>query len=412
MNIFISPGLYNDSLDHQKDFDDDLVDLMTSFLRRLDPPVCLLAHNGNRFDFRLLRAELARISKALPDVVLCADTLDAFRCLDGLSPLGRHPQPIQQEALDRINSASTTPSTRGHCSPSILPENIAKVKLSDFVSKQNNNNNNVTSDDAVVPSRDKAEVNNVKRKLFSMNTDDDTANCDVKRPKCVNYIISGDKEEVDKVKRKLFCDEAVGNNVDCVVSSVNSCLQLSLDLPSCSSDTVVNKMSDIDMVHINDKKLPTIEESTLESKPNSHTTDNEVKIAIELTPSNVPNCTSGSTYSASTESSCVQTPVSSRMMPSNNSASPTRSIFPTPNSSEKRRLSYSLKELHKRITAHYPPDSHFAESDCMALLNIVHRKSSDLLGWFDRNAVPFNSIDFLYTPKPRKCLDPGVFPYH
>lgn len=76
-------GLYNDSLINQKDFDHDLVSLLSSFLCRLEPPVCLISHNGFRFDFPLLKAELGSIGCDLPEGILCLDTWEMFRSLDG-----------------------------------------------------------------------------------------------------------------------------------------------------------------------------------------------------------------------------------------------------------------------------------------------------------------------------------------
>ena len=59
-------------------FDDDAVKLMQLFLRRQEQPVCLVAHNGNNFDFQLLRTELNKINQSLGDDILCADSLIGF----------------------------------------------------------------------------------------------------------------------------------------------------------------------------------------------------------------------------------------------------------------------------------------------------------------------------------------------
>lgn len=78
-------GLNADNLFYQKDFDADAVKLIQLFLTRLDPPVCLLAHNGIRFDFPLLRAQLQsfsgpdfRLLDCRNSAILCADTLHLF----------------------------------------------------------------------------------------------------------------------------------------------------------------------------------------------------------------------------------------------------------------------------------------------------------------------------------------------
>lgn len=78
-------GLYNENLESQSPFDGQVIDMMVSYLTRLPQPVCLIAHYGNGFDFRLLASELAKQDKSLPGHIYCADSLEGFRELDGLS---------------------------------------------------------------------------------------------------------------------------------------------------------------------------------------------------------------------------------------------------------------------------------------------------------------------------------------
>jgi len=81
-------GLNNDNLYQQKDFDSEVGDLVLLFLRRLESPVCLVAHNGSRFDFPLLAAELqstgcSPLLLVNNEPVLCVDTWEMFRDLAG-----------------------------------------------------------------------------------------------------------------------------------------------------------------------------------------------------------------------------------------------------------------------------------------------------------------------------------------
>lgn len=76
-------GFYNDLLEHEKPFDNQAYELLNCFISRLHPPVCFVAHNGNRFDYPILLAELNRIGKTLSDDILCIDSLVAFRTLLG-----------------------------------------------------------------------------------------------------------------------------------------------------------------------------------------------------------------------------------------------------------------------------------------------------------------------------------------
>ena len=67
-------GLSNDKLEKQARFDSNLVTSLASFLTRLHPPVCLVAHNGVKFDFPLLQAELFKANGSLLDGLLCCDS--------------------------------------------------------------------------------------------------------------------------------------------------------------------------------------------------------------------------------------------------------------------------------------------------------------------------------------------------
>ena len=58
-------GLDNYNLTGQDKFDKSTGDLLNAFLSRLPFPVCLVAHNGNAYDFPLLRAELVKAGQKL-----------------------------------------------------------------------------------------------------------------------------------------------------------------------------------------------------------------------------------------------------------------------------------------------------------------------------------------------------------
>ncbi|XP_051789484.1 three prime repair exonuclease 2-like [Erpetoichthys calabaricus] len=80
-------GLSNENLTEncKSGFDQTTVTLLRSFLERQAPPVCLVAHNGFKFDFPLLRTELTRQEADLPDNVFCADSYQALRqILEGI----------------------------------------------------------------------------------------------------------------------------------------------------------------------------------------------------------------------------------------------------------------------------------------------------------------------------------------
>ena len=67
-------GLDNYNLIGQSKFSKNTGDLINSFLSLLPSPVCLVAHNGNGYDFPLLKAELEKANIQLRPDILCIDS--------------------------------------------------------------------------------------------------------------------------------------------------------------------------------------------------------------------------------------------------------------------------------------------------------------------------------------------------
>jgi DNA polymerase III epsilon subunit-like protein len=67
-------GLDNYNLSGQSTFDRRTGELINNFLARLPGPLCLVAHNGDLYDFPLLKAELEKAKTTLLSKTLCADS--------------------------------------------------------------------------------------------------------------------------------------------------------------------------------------------------------------------------------------------------------------------------------------------------------------------------------------------------
>ena len=72
-------GLDNYNLSGQPQFTGDTVQLLQSWLSRLPGPACLVAHNGDYYDYPLLLAEVKRTGETLGPGILCADTWVGIR---------------------------------------------------------------------------------------------------------------------------------------------------------------------------------------------------------------------------------------------------------------------------------------------------------------------------------------------
>jgi three prime repair exonuclease-1 len=67
-------GLDNYNLSGQSPSDRKAGELINNFLYRLPGPLCLVAHNGDLYDFPLLKAELEKAEITLLSNTLCADS--------------------------------------------------------------------------------------------------------------------------------------------------------------------------------------------------------------------------------------------------------------------------------------------------------------------------------------------------
>ncbi|KAF4531938.1 hypothetical protein B566_EDAN006630 [Ephemera danica] len=78
-------GLDNDLLEYYGGFDEKIYHILENFFLRLPKPICLLSHNGNKFDYPILASELRAIKKTLPMDILCADSLNCYRQIYGVN---------------------------------------------------------------------------------------------------------------------------------------------------------------------------------------------------------------------------------------------------------------------------------------------------------------------------------------
>ena len=71
--------LSNEDLEKKKEFDIELGRTVRSFIMRQQQPACLVAHNGDNFDFKILVSHLDAVGITLPESVYATDSLKAFR---------------------------------------------------------------------------------------------------------------------------------------------------------------------------------------------------------------------------------------------------------------------------------------------------------------------------------------------
>ncbi|CAL1541815.1 unnamed protein product [Lymnaea stagnalis] len=94
-------GLKNDALEVYGTFESH-ASLICSFLTRLPQPACLVAHNGNRFDFPILISELSHAGEPVPVNILCVDSMKGFSELDANDSGQKAPSYALSELYKRI----------------------------------------------------------------------------------------------------------------------------------------------------------------------------------------------------------------------------------------------------------------------------------------------------------------------
>lgn len=69
----------DEDLEKKKEFDIELGGIVRSFIMRQLQPVCIVAHNGDNFDFKIIVSHLDAVGITLPESVHATDSLKAFR---------------------------------------------------------------------------------------------------------------------------------------------------------------------------------------------------------------------------------------------------------------------------------------------------------------------------------------------
>nr|XP_023018586.1 three prime repair exonuclease 2-like [Leptinotarsa decemlineata] len=72
-------GLSNHLLENLPSFSAGTVASINAFLNHNPQPVCLVAHNGNHFDFPLLHTEINKTKSSLAENILCIDSIITFQ---------------------------------------------------------------------------------------------------------------------------------------------------------------------------------------------------------------------------------------------------------------------------------------------------------------------------------------------
>lgn len=89
-------GFTNEMLEHEKKFDISTIHLINSFLDHLQKPIVIIAHNGSRFDFKVLKWYYDKFKVPIDSELMCCDSIEVFRIISNMEKCDIQ-QPIVSE---------------------------------------------------------------------------------------------------------------------------------------------------------------------------------------------------------------------------------------------------------------------------------------------------------------------------
>lgn len=445
-------GLYNDTLERQKDFSPTTVTMINGFLSHLAEPVCLIAHYGNGYDFPLLKAELNRINQSLGDGIYCADSLELFRSLDGLEMVKncippppftpanvpvqfisdyRTPQKSKPEGSPGVKRKSPEPepsttndvSTKKEKSGTETGVAVRRVLMygDPQGSKTLKANGPVGKPEADLNSKQTAGD------AFTNELLDEFGFSDIDDEELVAAADMAEKQlqkasESNSVKSKSVRMHSAANgqefsfqtrnttNGNYVMAGSGYSLFNKVENKSCSSVRTVGANNGTNNgKHQTFKQMSSTDNSSNASSSNRNTTSHKIYSPSNSSPVTVTTsaiCVSSSkTLNTSVITSRNVPPVTSTTSVTINVGTykgltspvlPGRSVSPSNGNGGKTissppKKSFKLVEIYRRIFGQPPPESHRAEDDCVTLLKCAQR-TDDFLAMVDKHADLFSAI--------------------
>ena len=339
--------------------------------------MCLVAHNGMRFDFGLLKVELQSVGQPLPDGLMCVDSLQMFQHID----------------LAKGDAVIEGNLNRGLCTPQ---KQVTSPELAESSSSARKR-----KPESVVR---RVSPQTAKKRLFEASEIDSDllalSVCDV----------TSGKEHGAEVS---ICDDlASGESSGSWTLDVTDSELLAADANDASTESSISLLQDaqntnacnnantVDAACVSDNTRDFVEQYN----KSVNSADNSGDVPCDATNGTAPS----TPYKAKlmTSSILMNTPPFSPHY-----AARLATLVKSNSASKKKKLCYTLAELHKRVVGYYPPDTHSAEGDCIALARIFQNSTEQACEWADRHAIPFSDIPPLYTIKARRSLPQGTFPY-
>lgn len=309
---------------------------------------------------------------------------------------------ITSESSKTIQCSSLFDPIQDEC------DNVDKTKKENKQVFSRNTNTNAACNDIEENPVSPGTANVISALVTDGEFDDDSFFDDDEGDKKAMTISSKLSEDGD---RGLF-------NVGKSLGKVDSEIQSRTDNDVCSSPPAVCRKAVLVRSEINGiTTLSTLVKSSCAPVKSSDNISSTFSTPLKSTSS---ECSTPGNTSCSTRSTPVISSTPNHSCESTSSTPhKTQSPWYTPqrisNSPYKKyKQSYKLGDIHERVMGYKAEGAHRAEDDCIALLRICQKMCYQVCRWADRNAVAVSVVPPLYSKSPRKKrpLEQGVFPYH
>jgi len=410
-------GLSNYNLEHQPRFKDGAGPAMDLFLAKLRKPVCIVAHNGDRFDFPLLNKELAYAGQTFMDDILCCDSLKFFRASYSSSNKG-----AMAKTANSVGSSKKQKSWN-------VNDNVTGIKLLEASSNtdtvkltSNINISDTVSDISYLQSS--STVKDVDTKKF-FETSSSFITTPDKTPKSKRCLDDSFDDCLDAEELLAALNEDIVANADgdilpthhpsdvwCPPHPTDACyVQQLKTVLTCNCNTCnicewcdckENFLCQPCQLRFEREDMVTPFSTPPTSPTKQHNigdaSDWSVKHSIVNKQSLCTYSTPPKRYKIKENSYCPTTDKSSKNDIENSNDLYSKDILdiqPNVRKNKTKPPSFSLPKLYRHIFGFSPTISHGAEVDTIALLQVV-ASTHGFLQWADDNAVK------LCTVSPKK----------
>lgn len=328
---------------------------------------------SNRFDFPLLVSHLKLTNEEVPEGILCADSLEAFRTFDGLPPV---PDFVLQKrakaARLAVKSSGTLRQTPGdvhgknETSQTVADSSVIGVTKSSYGGQDNCSDQQKSALD--FPEASSCDVKSKQPKLSVQHTQ--------------IWNISDHTPCKTTLRRTKTHPLQMKSNADEDVLKVESRVRRQLFEGVSKADK-----EDSHPVVSHESQTSGEESAKCDSRVSENISELENKGIISLRSSGIENNETRTLIDTKNKSPENNSPISSRLNKKDGGKFPNWS---------QQHISYALQKIYARMFGREPKAAHTAEGDCLALLEIIYKQSSVFSFWCDENAVPLQSIGPLY----------------